>query len=48
MLIELWVDGKTLQTLCVELTQFTTLHTFKVSVTVPAVKNMDLAKQETS
>ena len=38
MLIELWVDGKTLRTLCVELTYFTTLHTFKVSVTVSTVK----------
>ena len=47
MLIELWVDGKTLQTLCVELTYFTTLHTFEVSETVSTVKNMGLGKQET-
>ena len=38
ILIVLWVDGKTLQTLCVELTYFSTLHTFKVSVSVSAVK----------
>ena len=38
---------KTLQTLCAKLTYFTTLHTFKVSMTVSTVKNMGLAKQET-
>ena len=47
ILIELWVDGKTLWTLFVELTYFTTLHTFKVSMTVSTVKNAGLTKQET-
>ena len=45
--MELWVDGKTLLTLCAELTYFTTLHTFKLSVTMSTVKNMGLGKQET-
>ena len=39
--------GKTLRTLCVELTYFTTLDKFKVVVTVSTVKNMGLAKQVT-
>ena len=38
---------KILRTLCVELTYFATLNTFKVSVIVSTVKNMGLAKQET-
>ena len=41
-MVELWVDGKTLRTLCVEVTYFT----FGVSVTVSTVKNMGLAKQK--
>ena len=34
ILMELWVDGKMLGVLCVELTYFTILQTFKVSVRV--------------
>ena len=37
---ELWVDGKTLRTLCVEVTYFT----FGVFM---GLKDMDLAKQKT-
>ena len=44
--IGLWMDGKTLRVSFVELTYFTTLHTFKVSVTMSAVKNMGFAKEE--
>ena len=43
---ELWVDGKTLRTLCVEVTYFTTLYLFGVSMTVFTVKNMGLARQK--
>ena len=39
----LWVDGKNLQTLCVEVTYFTILYTSGVST----VKKMGLAKQKT-
>ena len=45
--IGLWLDGKTLLVLFVELTYCTTLQIFKVSVTVSAVKNMSFAKEET-
>ena len=46
-LIALWVDGKTLRTLCVEVTYFTILCTFGASVTVSTIKNMGLAEQKT-
>lgn len=45
--IGLWLDGKTLLVLFVELTYCATLQIFKVSVTVSAVKNMSFAKEET-
>ena len=47
ILIELWVDEKTLRTLCDELTYFTALHAFRVSVKVTVVNNMALAKKAT-
>ena len=46
-LIALWVDGKTLRILCVEVTYFTILYTFGASVTVSTVKHMGLAEQKT-
>ena len=46
-LIDLLVVGKALGTLCDELTYFTALHTFKVSVKASLVKNMGLAEKET-
>ena len=45
ILINLWVNGNTLQVSRVGLTNSTTLKTFKVSVTVSTVK--DFAKEET-
>ena len=44
--LALWVDGKTLRILCVEVTYFTILYTFGASVTVSTVKNMGLAEQQ--
>ena len=46
-LIALWVDGKTLRILCVEVTYFTILYTFGASMTVSTVKHMGLAEQKT-
>ena len=45
--IELWVDEKTLQILCVELKYFRALQTFKVSVTLFTVKSKGFTKEDT-